>query len=47
MLIAVAVLLLRRGLLRDGKILLIVEAFFLVDVAFLSAEVVTADLRVA
>ena len=45
-LIAVALLLIGRGLLRDGKILLILEAFFLVDVAFLSAEVVTANLRV-
>jgi hypothetical protein len=45
-LIGLALLLLGRGLLRDGKILLIVEAFFLFDVTFLNAEVVTANLHV-
>jgi len=46
MLIVLAVILIGRGLLRDGKILLILEAFFLVDVTFLDAEVVTANLNV-
>ena len=45
-LIGLSLLLIHRGVLRDGKILLILEAFFLVDVAFLNAEVVTANLRV-
>src|SRR4051812_2950150 len=35
-------LIIRRKLLRDGKILLILEAFFLVDTSFLNAEIVTA-----
>jgi hypothetical protein len=46
MLVGLAILLLGRGLLRDGKILLILEAFFLVDVTFLAAEVATANLNV-
>ncbi len=43
-LIGLAWLLLERRLMRDGKILLILEAFFLVDVTFLNAEVATANL---
>ena len=45
-LIGLSLLLLKRHLLRDGKILLILEAFFLVDVSFLNAEVATAKLSV-
>jgi len=45
-LIGLALLLLKRRLMRDGKILLILEAFFLVDVTFLNAEVATANLRI-
>src|SRR2546423_11843710 len=36
----------KRRLLRDGVILLILEAFFLVDVTFLNAEIFSASLRV-
>jgi hypothetical protein len=42
-LIGLALLLLKRHLMRDGNILLILEAFFLVDVSFLNAEVATAN----
>ncbi len=42
-LIGLALLLLKRRLMRDGNILLILEAFFLVDVSFLNAEVATAN----
>jgi hypothetical protein len=42
-LIALALfLIVKRGLVRDGKMLLILEAFFLVDTTFLNAELVTA-----
>ena len=34
-------LVLRRGLRRDGMILLIIEAFFLIDITFLNAEIAT------
>jgi hypothetical protein len=34
-----------KGLLRDGRMLLIIQAFFLVDVAFLNAEVIAEDFR--
>lgn len=46
LLVALALLLASRGLMRDARILLIVEAFFLLDVTFLNAEVVTASLRI-
>lgn len=46
LLVGLAMLLMARGLARDARILLTVEAFFLVDVTFLNAEVVTASLRV-
>jgi hypothetical protein len=36
----------RRGLRRDGAILLILEAFFLVDVTFLNSEIFSADLKI-
>jgi hypothetical protein len=35
----------RRRLRRDGRMLLILQAFFLVDFTFLNAEIATADLR--
>lgn len=35
----------RRRLRRDGKMLLVLQAFFLVDFTFLNAEIATADLR--
>ena len=35
----------RRRLRRDGRMLLLLQAFFLADFTFLNAEVVTADLR--
>jgi hypothetical protein len=35
----------RRRLRRDGRMLLILQAFFLVDFTFLNAEMATADLR--
>ncbi len=45
-LIALAVCLVRRNLIRDGVMLLVLEAFFLVDISFLNAEIVTRDLSV-
>jgi hypothetical protein len=39
-----AYLIARRNLRRDGLVLLVLEAFFLVDVTFLSAEIATAKL---
>jgi hypothetical protein len=39
-----AYLIARRKLLRDGVVLLLLEAFFLVDVTFLNAEIATAKL---
>jgi hypothetical protein len=39
-----AYLICRRGLARDGVMLLILEAFFLVDITFLNAEIVTSRL---
>lgn len=45
-LLAIALFLItRRGLRRDGSMLLLLQAFFLADFTFLNAEVVTADLR--
>lgn len=41
--IGLSVLLLRRGVLRDGRLILLIEAFFLADVAFLNAELFTAS----
>jgi hypothetical protein len=38
-------LIVRRGLRRDGRMLLILQAFFLADFGFLGAEIATADLR--
>src|SRR5438093_12615781 len=47
MLIALAIFLIaKRRLTRDGTILLMLEAFFLVDVTFLNSELFTASLRV-
>src|SRR5207244_783330 len=47
MLIALALfLIVKRRLVRDGTILLMLEAFFLVDVTFLNSELFTASLRV-
>jgi len=39
--IGLAILLGRRGLWRDSRLLLVLEAFFLVDVTFLNAEIMT------
>ena len=45
--VALAIFLIaRRRLTRDGTILLMLEAFFLVDVTFLNSELFTASLRV-
>jgi hypothetical protein len=35
----------RRGLVRDGRMLLLLQAFFVADFSFLNAELATADLR--
>jgi hypothetical protein len=44
-LLAIALfLIVRRRLPRDGRMLLLLQAFFLVDFTFLNAEIVTADL---
>ena len=42
-LVTLAVVLLRRGLLRDGTFLLLLEAFFLADAGFLNMEIFTAN----
>lgn len=42
-LVILAVVLLRRGLLRDGMFLLLLEAFFLADAGFLNMEIFTTD----
>ena len=42
-LVCLAVVLLRRGLLRDGMFLLLLEAFFLADAGFLNMEIFTTD----
>jgi hypothetical protein len=42
LLVGLSVFLLRRGILRDGAMLVLMEAFFLADVAFLNAEAYTA-----
>ncbi|MGB7161243.1 MAG: hypothetical protein WBD40_24505 [Tepidisphaeraceae bacterium] len=42
-LVGLAVVLLRRGILRDGMFLLFLEAFFLADAGFLNMEVFTDD----
>ena len=39
-------LIVKRGLRRDGTILLILEAFFLVDVTFLNSEIFSTNLRI-
>jgi hypothetical protein len=45
-LLAIALFLVtRRRLVRDGRMLLVLQAFFLVDFTFLNAEIATADLR--
>ena len=45
-LLAIALYLItRRGLARDGRMLLVLQFFFLVDFSFLNAEATTADLR--
>jgi hypothetical protein len=41
--IGLSVCLLRRGILRDGGLILLIEVFFLADVAFLNAELFTAS----
>ncbi|HWB55291.1 MAG TPA: hypothetical protein VG722_13900 [Tepidisphaeraceae bacterium] len=41
--IGLSVLLLRRGILRDGALILLIEVFFLADVAFLNSELFTAS----
>jgi len=47
MLVGLAIFLIaRRNLLRDGKMLLSIEAVFLVDAAFLNAEIFAADVKV-
>ena len=46
LLIALAVFLLRRGIRRDGMMLMLIEAFFLVDVGFLNMEVFARDVWV-
>lgn len=47
LLIALALfLIVRRGLRRDGTILLFLEAFFLVDVTFLNSEIVQTNLKI-
>jgi hypothetical protein len=46
MLIALAIVLLRRNVRRDAIMLLLIEAFFLVDVGFLNMEVFTEHLGV-
>src|SRR4051812_6475528 len=38
-------LIVKRGLMRDGTILLVLQAFFLVDVTFLNSEIFAADLQ--
>lgn len=42
-LVVLAVVLLRRGLIRDGMFLLFLEAFFLADAGFLNMEIFTTD----
>ncbi len=42
-LVILAVVLLRRGLVRDGMFLLLLEAFFLADAGFLNMEIFTTD----
>ncbi len=42
-LVVLAVVLLRRGLVRDGMFLLFLEAFFLADAGFLNMEIFTTD----
>jgi hypothetical protein len=42
-LVTLAVVLLRRGLVRDGMFLLFLEAFFLADAGFLNMEIFTTD----
>src|SRR2546423_9092500 len=39
-------LIVKRGLRRDGTLLLVVQAFFLVDVTFLNSEIFAANLRI-
>ena len=46
LLIGMAVYLLQRGVRRDATMLLIIEAFFLVDAGFLNAEIFTQDLAI-
>ncbi|MDB5298200.1 MAG: hypothetical protein JWO31_4183, partial [Phycisphaerales bacterium] len=47
MLVGLGLFLIRgRGLVRDGRTLLLLQAVFLADLTFLNAETVTADLRV-
>lgn len=42
-LVGLAIVLMRRGLMRDGMFLLLLEAFFLADAGFLNMEVFTTD----
>jgi hypothetical protein len=45
LLILLAIILMRRGVLRDGTMLLLIELFFLADVGFLDMEVFTISFR--
>jgi hypothetical protein len=45
--IGLSIFLLRRGVLRDGGLILLIEVFFLADVAFLNAELFTANASLA
>jgi hypothetical protein len=42
-LVGLAIVLMRRGLMRDGMFLLLLEAFFMADAGFLNMEVFTTD----
>jgi hypothetical protein len=46
LLIGLAIFLYQRGVKRDGTVLLLIEAFFLVDAGFLNSEIFTQDLVV-
>jgi hypothetical protein len=45
-LVILAAVLLRRGLVRDGTFLLLLEAFFLADAGFLNMEIFTSDVSI-
>jgi hypothetical protein len=46
LLIGLAIFLHQRGVRRDATMLLVIEAFFLVDAGFLNSEIVTQDLQI-